>query len=185
MRGKLLPPHGLLIPISTITDRVVHTTAFVTPVVEQWLEREIQTKEVKDRNRPRQPRKTSPQEDRPLLWLVRRLPFSSSMILRGNWIPNRAISMRLVRNRLKLVVPSQEAHQMSPFWHQHTKQHVWWGVRYATDGILHHGDRFIGLMKTTFYFCSGLMDEIICGGNQILSMPPATFRKPFNLVVVL
>ena len=23
------------------TDRVIHTTAFVTPVVEQWLEREI------------------------------------------------------------------------------------------------------------------------------------------------
>ena len=43
-RGNLLLPHGLLFPICTIfymhhpTDRIVHTTAFVTPVVEHWLE---------------------------------------------------------------------------------------------------------------------------------------------------
>ena len=44
-RGNPLPPHGLLILINSkgsfITDRIAHTTAFVTPVVEQWLEREI------------------------------------------------------------------------------------------------------------------------------------------------
>ena len=51
-RGNPLPPHGLLFPISkkgsficiipeTGTDRIIHTTAFVTPVVEHWLEREI------------------------------------------------------------------------------------------------------------------------------------------------
>ena len=43
-----LPPHGLLFPISSkgsficiIPDRITHTSAFVTPVVEHWLEREI------------------------------------------------------------------------------------------------------------------------------------------------
>ena len=48
-RGNPLPPHGLLFPISSKgslymhhpTDRMSHTTAFVTPVVEHWLEREI------------------------------------------------------------------------------------------------------------------------------------------------
>ena len=48
-RGNPLPPHGLLFPISSKgffymhhpTDRITHTTAFVTPVVERWLEREI------------------------------------------------------------------------------------------------------------------------------------------------
>ena len=47
-RGNPLPPHGLRFPISskgsfisTITDMITHTTAFVTPVVEYWLEREI------------------------------------------------------------------------------------------------------------------------------------------------
>ena len=47
-RGNPLPPHNLLFPISSkgyficiIPDRIIHTTAFVTPVVEHWLEREI------------------------------------------------------------------------------------------------------------------------------------------------
>ena len=48
-KGKPLPPHGLLFPIKQQglfymhhpTDRIAHTTAFVTPVVEHWLEREI------------------------------------------------------------------------------------------------------------------------------------------------
>ena len=47
-RGNRLPPHGLLFPINskgsficTIPDRIAHTTAFVTPVVVHWLEREI------------------------------------------------------------------------------------------------------------------------------------------------
>ena len=42
-RGNPLPPHGLLFPINSkgsfiCTDRITHTTAFVTPVVEHWLE---------------------------------------------------------------------------------------------------------------------------------------------------
>ena len=41
-----LPPHRLLLSISSKgmhrpTDRIAHTTAFVTPVVEHWLERQI------------------------------------------------------------------------------------------------------------------------------------------------
>ena len=46
-RGNPLPPHGLLFLISKgfymhhPIDRIVHTTAFVNPVVEHWLEREI------------------------------------------------------------------------------------------------------------------------------------------------
>ena len=48
VRGNPLPPHGLLFLINskgsficTIPDRIAHTTVFVTPVVEHWLEREI------------------------------------------------------------------------------------------------------------------------------------------------
>ena len=44
-RGNPLLPHGLPLPISSTvhltTDRIIHTTAFVTVVVEHWLEREI------------------------------------------------------------------------------------------------------------------------------------------------
>ena len=47
-RGNPLPPYRLLIPISSmgsliciIPDKITHTTTFVTPVVEHWLEREM------------------------------------------------------------------------------------------------------------------------------------------------
>ena len=47
-RGNPLPPHRLLFPISSkvfymhhSTDRIIHTMAFVTAVVEHLLEREI------------------------------------------------------------------------------------------------------------------------------------------------
>ena len=47
-KGNPLPPHRLILSISskgsficTFPDRITHTTAFVTPVVEHWLEREI------------------------------------------------------------------------------------------------------------------------------------------------
>ena len=45
-KGNPLPPHRLLLSINRkgyfiSTDRITHTTAFVTPVVEHWLEREI------------------------------------------------------------------------------------------------------------------------------------------------
>ena len=41
-RGNPLPPHGLLFSSKSKgpTDRIAHTTAFVTPVVEHWLERD-------------------------------------------------------------------------------------------------------------------------------------------------
>ena len=44
-KGNPQLPHGLLFPdffyMHHPTDRIAHTTAFVTPVVEHWLEREI------------------------------------------------------------------------------------------------------------------------------------------------
>ena len=61
----------------------------------------LQTNNVKDRNCPGQCCKASPREDRALFWLTWHCPFSSSMILRDNWIPNSVISMRTVMNRMK------------------------------------------------------------------------------------
>ena len=44
-RNPLTPLHGILFPISSkgsfIPYGIAHTTAFVTPVVEHWLERKI------------------------------------------------------------------------------------------------------------------------------------------------
>ena len=55
--GNPLPPHGLLFSekqqglfyMHHPTDRIPNTTAFVTPVVEHWLEREIAQWLVSDR----------------------------------------------------------------------------------------------------------------------------------------
>ena len=49
VRGNPLPPHGLLFPNNSKrfficiipTDRITHTTAFVTSVVEHWLKRVV------------------------------------------------------------------------------------------------------------------------------------------------
>ena len=41
-RGNPLPPHGYSFQLAArFPDRITHTMAFVTPVVEHWLEREI------------------------------------------------------------------------------------------------------------------------------------------------
>ena len=40
-RRNPLPPHRLLFYMHHPTDRIAHTTAFVKPVVENWLEQEI------------------------------------------------------------------------------------------------------------------------------------------------
>ena len=41
-RGNPLPPHVLgFFYMHHPTDRIAHTTAFVAPIVEHWLEREI------------------------------------------------------------------------------------------------------------------------------------------------
>ena len=51
-RGNPLPPHGLLFPISSkgsficiIPHRITHTRAFVTPVVEHWLDKSSKTRD--------------------------------------------------------------------------------------------------------------------------------------------
>ena len=45
--------------------------------------------------------KTSDRDDRALQRLVRRMPFATSPVLKQHWPPNRRLSTRTVRNRLK------------------------------------------------------------------------------------
>ena len=40
-RENPLPPHGLFFYMHDSSDRIAHTKAFVTSVVEHWLEQEI------------------------------------------------------------------------------------------------------------------------------------------------
>ena len=81
-------------------QEIGHQLGWNHTVISRLVQKCQQTNHVKDRDHPGQHRKTSPQQDG-ILRLFRRYPFSSSTNLRDNWISNRAISMRTVRNRLK------------------------------------------------------------------------------------
>jgi hypothetical protein len=56
---------------------------------------------VKDLPRSGRPRITSDRDDRALQRLVRRMPFATRPVLKQHWLPNRRMSTRTVRNRLK------------------------------------------------------------------------------------
>jgi hypothetical protein len=60
-----------------------------------------QTNNVKDLPRSGRPRIPSDRDDRALQRLVRRIPFATSPVLKQHWLPNRHLSTRTVRNRLK------------------------------------------------------------------------------------
>jgi hypothetical protein len=70
-------------------------------VVSRLVRKHTQTNNVKDLQRSDRPRVTSDRDDRALQRLVRRMPFASSPVLKQHWLPNRSLSIRTVRNRLK------------------------------------------------------------------------------------
>ena len=70
-------------------------------VVSRLVRKYTQTNNVKDLPRSGRPRVTSDRDDRALQRLVRRMPFATSHVLEQHWLPNRRLSTRTVRNRLK------------------------------------------------------------------------------------
>jgi hypothetical protein len=71
-------------------------------VVSQLVWKHTQTNNVvKDLPRSGRPRVTSDRDDRALQRLVRRMPFATSPVLKQHRLPNRRLSTRTVRNRLK------------------------------------------------------------------------------------
>jgi hypothetical protein len=70
-------------------------------VVSRLVRKHTQTNNVKDLSRSSRPRVTSDRDDRALQRLVRRMSFATSPILKQHWLPNRRLSTRTVRNRLK------------------------------------------------------------------------------------
>jgi hypothetical protein len=70
-------------------------------VVRRLERKHTQTNNVKDLPRSGRPRVKSDRDDRTLQHLVRRMPFTTSPVLKQQWLPNRRLSTRTVRNRLK------------------------------------------------------------------------------------
>ena len=70
-------------------------------VVSRLVRKHTQTNNVKDLPRSGRPLVTSDRDDRALQRLVRRMPFVTSPVLKQHWLPDRRLSRRTVRNRLK------------------------------------------------------------------------------------
>ena len=70
-------------------------------VVSRLVRKHTQTNNVKDLPRSSRPLVTSDRADRALQRLVRWMPFATSPVLKQHWLPNRRLSTRTVRNRLK------------------------------------------------------------------------------------
>jgi transposase len=70
-------------------------------VISRLVRKHTQTNNVKDLPRSGRPRVTSDRDDRALQRLVRRMPFATSPVLKRHRLPNRRLSTRTVRNRLK------------------------------------------------------------------------------------
>jgi transposase len=70
-------------------------------VVSHLVRKYTQTNNVKDLPRSGRPRVTADCDERALQRLVRRMPFTSSPVIKQHWLSNRRLSTRTVRNRLK------------------------------------------------------------------------------------
>jgi hypothetical protein len=70
-------------------------------IVSRLVRKHTQTNNVKDLPKSGRPRVISDRDDRALQRLVRRMPFVTSPVLKQHWLPNRRLSTRTVRNRLK------------------------------------------------------------------------------------
>jgi hypothetical protein len=86
-----------------------------------------QTNNVKDLPRSGRPRVTSDRDDRTLQRLVGRMPFAASPVPKQHWLPNRRLSTRTVRNRLKSVgLKSRKVIKRLLVVDRHRRSHLAW-----------------------------------------------------------
>jgi transposase len=79
-------------------------------VVSRLVRKHTHANNVKDLPRSGRPWVTSDRDDRALQRLVRRMPFATSPVLKQHWLPNRRMSTRTVRNRLKSAGLKSKSH---------------------------------------------------------------------------
>ena len=78
-----------------------HQMGYHYYVVSRLVRKHTQTNKVKNLPRSDRSRVKSDRDDMALQRLVRRLPFGTSPVLKQQWLPNRRLSTRSVRNHLK------------------------------------------------------------------------------------
>ena len=96
-------------------------------VVSRLVRKHTQTNNVKDLPRSSRPRVTSDRDDRALQRLVRRMPFATSPVLKQHWLPNRRLSTRTARNRLKSAgLKSRRVIKRPLLADRHRRTHLAW-----------------------------------------------------------
>jgi hypothetical protein len=99
-------------------------------LVSRLVRKHTQTNNVKDLPRSGRPRVTSDRDDRALQRLVRRMPFATSSVLKQHWLPNRRLSTRTVRNRLKSAgLKSRRVTKRSLLADRHRRSRSAWCLR--------------------------------------------------------
>ena len=144
-----------------------------------------QVNNVKDLPRSGRLRVTSDRDDRVLQRLVRRMPFATSSLLKQHW-PNRRLSTRTVRNRLKsAILKSRRVIKRPLLAHRHRRTRLAWclarhGSNLKTWRKIHWSDesRFLlhvtdGRMrvwrhKNTVYTQRNIQPTVPYGGGSVM-----------------
>ena len=123
--------------------------------VVSWLVRKhTQTNNVIDLPRSNRPRVTSDRDDRALQRLVRQMPFATSPVLKQHWLPNRRLSTKTVRNRLKSAgLKSRRVIKRPLLADQHRRSCLAWCLASHEPGFESH-IAYLGHVRPS-YACSG------------------------------
>ena len=97
VRWKIIGMREAGMSLRQIARRLGHHHSTISRIVSKHQT----TNSVKDLPRSGRPPVTSAREDRALGRIVRRNPFMNSTVLKRQWLPNRVLSSRTLRNRLK------------------------------------------------------------------------------------
>jgi IS30 family transposase len=98
-----------------------------TVIVSRLARKHTQTNNVKDLPRSGRSRVTSDRDDRALQRLVRRISIATSPALKQHWLPNRHLSTRTVRNRLKSAgLKSRRVIKRPLLADRHRRSHLAW-----------------------------------------------------------
>lgn len=155
-------------------------------VVSRLVRKHAQTGSAMDLPRSGRPTVTTPREDRHLLRHVRREPFLTSPQLKRLWLPNRNISTRTVRNRLKSAGLKARRVVKRPLLRDHHKrarlawclnrQHwnlrTWRKIHWSDESrfLLHvtDGRARVWRQKNTAYTPRNIQPTVAYGGGSVM-----------------
>ena len=171
-------------------------------VISRLIAKHGQTNEVKDRPRSGRPKKTTARDDRALVRLVRRSPFTNSRVLSQQWETRNRVSMSTVKRRLYAAGmkarrpvrrPLLTAHHKEErlrwcnerrHWNMRSWRRVHWSdesrfLLHATDGRTR-----VWRSRRTAYDQRNIMEEVPFGGGSVMIWGCISFDCKLDLLTV-